>query len=225
MKDIFLLDLDETLLDFRRGEREQLARALKNAGMAAGERELSRFHEINDGLWKKLERGELDRKRLTVLRFEMLFAEFSFAGDAEKTSADYFCGMKEAAYLFEGAKEFLEELCRRGRIFFVTNGALAIQRSRLKKSGLGGYAVKSFISEEVGFNKPSPQFALAVERGIEGYARERAVWLGDSLTSDMACAKSAGIDFILFAPAGAPQGYGGLCARTYPEALELFSSL
>lgn len=225
MKDIFLVDLDETLLDFRRGEREQLARALKNAGMAAGERELSRFHEINDGLWKKLERGELDRKRLTVLRFEMLFAEFSFAGDAEKTAADYFCGMKEAAYLMGGAKAFLEELCRRGRIFYVTNGSLAIQRSRLKKSGLDGYAVKSFISEEVGYDKPSPRFALAVESGIEGYGRDRAVWLGDSLTSDMACAKSAGIDFILFAPEGAPQGYGGLCARSYGEALELVSSL
>lgn len=35
MKDIFLLDVDDTLLDFRRGEREQLLETLSCMGIAA----------------------------------------------------------------------------------------------------------------------------------------------------------------------------------------------
>ena len=75
MKDIFLLDVDDTLLDFHRAEREQLIATLMQSGIAADEGTAARFHVINDGLWKKLERGELTRERLAVERFEILLAE------------------------------------------------------------------------------------------------------------------------------------------------------
>ena len=61
MKDIFLVDADETLLDFCRAEREALAFTLRMHGVSADERLYSRYHAINDELWKALERGE--RKR------------------------------------------------------------------------------------------------------------------------------------------------------------------
>ena len=69
MKNLFLLDVDDTLLDFHRAEREQLLATLHAHGIAADEGTAARFHVINDGLWKALERGETTRERLVVERF------------------------------------------------------------------------------------------------------------------------------------------------------------
>ena len=51
MKNIFLLDNDETIMDFKRSERETLKSTLEAFGVPAGESALALFHEINDGLW------------------------------------------------------------------------------------------------------------------------------------------------------------------------------
>jgi len=221
MKTIFLLDADETLLDFRRGEKEQLSRALKAFGIRAEENILARFHEINDGLWKKLERGETTRAELVVDRFRLLFCEFHIEADPKEVSRKYFACMKEAAYLFDGAAEFIKTLKTKGRVYIVTNGSREVQRSRFALSGLDRLADGVFISEDVGCDKPSPRFAEYVEAHIPGYSRDRAVWVGDSLSSDYGCAKSKGIDFILF---GKPQaGYCGKTASDYGEVLKILS--
>lgn len=225
MKDIFLVDADDTLLDFRRAEAEQLSHALGEAGIAADERILRRFHAINDALWKRLERGETTRPRLVVERFEILLDEFALSGDPLALSAAYFARMKECAPLIDGATEFLAALKSRGRVFIVTNGSAQVQRSRLARSGIAAEADGVFISEEAGADKPSPLFARYVEARIPRYARERAVWVGDSLTSDMGCANAAGIDFVLFAPQGAPEGYAGRYARSYGELLRLLDGM
>lgn len=224
MKNIFLLDADETLLDFRRGEREQLKKALAYFGVDADGDMTARFHEINDGLWKKLERGETTRKRLVVERFEIFLREFGIGADARLLSERYFTFMRDSGYLLEGAEEFLKILHGLGRIFIVTNGSKDIQKSRLKKSGVEKYAEGVFISEEVGTDKPSPLFADHVETHIAGYDRARAVWIGDSVTSDMGCAKSRNIDFILFGKRK-PADYGGLFAENYGQVLALVESL
>ena len=75
MKDIFLLDIDETLFDFPREEREALWRTLKKRGVEPTEEMLARYHAINESYWKKLERGEIARARLVVERFEVFLRE------------------------------------------------------------------------------------------------------------------------------------------------------
>lgn len=219
MKDIFLLDLDDTLLDFRRAERANLKKSLKQAGVPVKEALLSRFHEINDFLWKALERGEIDRERLKGERFKLLFEEFGISRDADAAAKYYFENFPFVCYPFAGAKKFLRELSRRGRVYLVTNGGAEIQRRHILKAGFSPYLVGVFLSEEVGFPKPSAQFAQYVEAHIPQFSAERAVWIGDSLTSDGACAKRAGIRFILFSKDGPPKGYAGDCAKTYEELL------
>ena len=225
MKDIFLVDADETLLDFCRAEREALAFTLRMYGVSADERLYSRYHAINDELWKALERGELTRERLVVKRFELLFDEFSLPLDPQAFAEDYFARFAEGAFLLDGAEAFLRALKALGRIYIVTNGASGTQNRRLKKSGISAYADGVFISEEIGCYKPSAAYADHVESHIPQYARARAVWIGDSLTSDFACANSRGIDFILYCPQGEKAGYTGLSARSYAEVLALIGGL
>mgnify|MGYP001624392617 FL=1 len=224
MKDLFLLDVDDTLLDFHRAEREQLLATLHAHGIAADEGTAARFHVINDGLWKALERGETTRERLVVERFEILLGELGVRGDAEALSRTFFEGMPRRAYAFEGAADFLRTLAVRGRVYAVTNGAKALQRRRIAAAGLAPWFSALFISEEVGHTKPSPAYAGYVLSHIPHFDRGRAVYVGDSLTSDMVCANTMDVDFILYR-SECPAGYRGLFAPDYKSALALIDTL
>lgn len=221
MKDIFLLDMDETLLDFTRAERENLSRTLAQFGVCCDDRVYARFHEINDGLWKLLERGGIARSVLIVRRFELLFDELGVSVLPGEVAKAYFDGFPELCFPYEGAAEFLKTLAARGRVYLVTNGGTRIQRRHMELAGFLPYLSGAFISEEVGADKPSMEYAEAVAAQIEGFSRERAVWIGDSLTSDMVCAERLGVDFILFAHGGVPEGYTGKWAADYGTLIRM----
>lgn len=219
MKDIFLLDIDETVFDFRRTEKEALVNLLRDYGIAATEEMTARYHAINDLYWKRLERGEVTRPQLVVGRFEQFFQEYGLPFSPAEASASYFRYVAQGGFYLEGAEAFVRALKERGRIYLVTNGATYTQTNRIAASGLSRYVEDAFISESIGIDKPSGRYADYVEAHIPDYERKRAVWIGDSLTSDAPCARSKGIDFILYCPAGVPEGYEGAAAGTYGKIL------
>ncbi len=224
MKNVFLVDADETLLDFPADEKKGLLIALQRHGVPLKDGVYERFHVINGGLWKLLERGEITRERLIVKRFELLFSEYQILLNAEQFSLDYFSVLAESGTPYAGAVAFLQKLNELGRVYIVTNGSSIVQHGRLKNAGVLPYVDGVFISDEIGFYKPSARYAEYVEGAIEHYERENAVWIGDSLSSDCACAKEKGIDFILYAPNGAPEGYDGLIARDYSSLLKMIKT-
>ena len=220
MKDIFLLDLDETLLDFGRAERVNFLNTLREFGVEADEAVYERFHVINDGLWKLLEKGGITRERLMVQRFETLCDEFGYRVDATLLAESYYDNFQNVCFPFEGASAFVKELSERGRVYIVTNGGTRIQERHIADSGFRQYLSGVFISELMGVNKPDVRFCDYLAAHIEGYEPARAVWLGDSLTSDKLCAERGGIDFVLFAK-NPPPNYDGPVAATYEQALKL----
>ncbi len=56
-----LLDLDDTILDFRAAEHAALRGAFTSLSVPAGEAVLARYSVINGEHWKRLERGEITR--------------------------------------------------------------------------------------------------------------------------------------------------------------------
>lgn len=216
MKDIFLLDLDETLLDFPKAEQANFCHTMHAFSLSPSADDYARFHAINEGLWKALERGEITLPRLKEKRFELLFEERGFAGDTVEIARAYTENFLLFCFPYEGAVEFTATLSRMGRVYLVTNGSPEIQHRHVHDAGLSPYFDGLFISGEVGASKPSKAFASAVEGGIPSFCRERTVWIGDSLTSDGQCAKLLGVDFILF---GEKRDFGGMQASTYDEAL------
>lgn len=220
MKNIFLVDCDETLLDFAAAERQSLEQTLVSNGIVCTEQTSALFHEINAQLWRRLERGEIKRERLIVLRFEMLLEELGTEGDAKALSDGFFEGIAQRGIWLDGAKEFLQALKRLGRVYIVTNGARYTQKKRFSACGLDKMVDGIFISEEVGYYKPAAEYAEYVEKHIPGYRRENAVWIGDSVTSDMACAATKQIDFLLFSPCGRKGRSDGY---SYEEILSVVS--
>ena len=225
MKDIFLLDMDDTLFDFRRTEEINFKETLEKFGICADKPAFERFREINIGLWQEFERGETTKEQIKIRRFAELFKEFGYTADIERVAKSYVKNFEEICIPFDGAENFLKELARVGKVYIVTNGNTEIQIRHLTDAGFLPFIDKAFISDEIGCAKPSSEFAGHLKANIQGFDCGRAVWIGDSLTSDRECAEVAGVDFILFAPRGVPNGYNGPVAKNFAEVLKILNTL
>ncbi len=201
MKYEFLLfDADHTLFDFKTGEYYALKEALEYLGLPNTDAHIERYSDINVKYWKMLERGEIDKKSLMLARFVEFAREYGFEDKAEELSDLYMSNLSHEAQLFDGALEMVAELSKKYRLFIITNGVKSTQDGRFGISPITKYFEKIFISEVIGYEKPHKEFFDAVESGIDGYCREKAIVIGDSLSSDIKGAINAGIDCIWYNP-------------------------
>ena len=211
--DIVLFDADGTLLDFHRSEREAVREALAMSGIDADDEMIKKYSEINDGLWKMLERKEIERSVLLYRRFELFCEYYGYSADAKKIAVDYMNTLSTKGYLIDGAEELLQSLLGKARMYIVTNGVEFIQRERYARTGIGKYFDGLFISEAIGFNKPDVRYFNYVTEHIENFDVSRALVVGDSLTSDIKGGINAGIDTCFYDPCG--KGASGDIIPTY----------
>ena len=184
-----LIDLDETLLDFSRAEACALERALRESGAPYSEEIRQRYHAINGEQWELLEDGVLTREQALVRRFERLFAELGLEGLDAGINDRYESYLEDGRWLLPGALELLKILAPEYRLYAASNGGGTVQNRRLEGAGIREYFQGVFISEEVGFDKPSAEFFNAC------FAR-----IGDSLTSDIRGGRNAGLRTCWFNP-------------------------
>ncbi|MBQ8440907.1 MAG: YjjG family noncanonical pyrimidine nucleotidase [Clostridia bacterium] len=204
IRDIFL-DVDDTILDFGRAEREALASALSQMGVEVNEEALHCYHEVNLAHWKMLERGEITRERLLVRRFEEFYKRIEVNADAERTQRIYEYELGCRSYYLDGAEALLESLVQGGyRIYLASNGTTVVQSPRIKASGLDRICHGIFLSEAIGCDKPQKAFFDACFESIGDFVPENAIILGDSLSSDIAGGRNAGIKTCWFNPKKIP---------------------
>ncbi|WP_368233780.1 YjjG family noncanonical pyrimidine nucleotidase [Anaerotruncus rubiinfantis] len=201
--DILLLDADDTLFDFGLAEREAIRRVCRQRGLPASDAVCDRYSEINLSLWKKFEQGLVTQDRLRAERFEILLTELDARDDAHAFSEAYTDALGEGAFLLPGAYELCKELSARCPLYIVTNGVIRTQKNRLAHSQIAPFISRMFISQELGAPKPRREFFDRVFEALGGPDRSRAIILGDSLTSDMAGGRNAGIACCWLAPSGA----------------------
>lgn len=198
-------DLDDTLLDFARAEREALTRAFRLFDVEPTPAVLDRYHELNRQQWELLEEGRLTRPQVLLRRFDLLFAELGLDRSSRQVCDAYEAFLARGHWFIPGARQLLEELSPRYDLYLASNGASAVQRSRLESAAILPYFKGVFISEEVSFDKPSPAFFQAAFDAIPGFSRETALMVGDSLTSDIRGGAGAGIRTCWFDPHGKPR--------------------
>ena len=186
-------DLDNTLLDFDGGEAHALSRALRQFGVDPTPAVLDRYHAINLSQWELLEEGKLTKDQVLTRRFDLLFAELGAACDSRAVCDRYEGFLAEEHGFVPGARGLLEALAPRYSLYLATNGAAAVQRRRLADAGILPYFRNIFISEEVGFHKPSPAFFRACFAAIPGFDPASALMVGDSLTADIRGGRDAGL--------------------------------
>jgi 2-haloacid dehalogenase len=221
--DTVLFDADGTLLDFARSEREALRDVLRSHGIEASDEQLSVYSEINDSLWKMLERKEIERSVLVYHRFELFAQRYGYTFDAKQVSGEYIDTIATKGYMLEGAQEMLERLLGKVRMYIVTNGAAKVQKGRYARTGIAKYFDGIFISEEVGYNKPDLRYFLEIERSIGDLDKSRTLIVGDSLSSDIQGGVNFGIDSCWYSPSS-PERESDLptyTARSFDEVIDI----
>lgn len=193
MIEFLFLDLDDTILDFQKAERLALAKTLESFGLPPTDTVLARYHEINREHWERLERKELTRQQVLVGRFAALFAEMGLSAQAEQVARAYEENLSQGHYFLPGAEEALKSLSKKYKLYLASNGTARVQAGRLKSAGIIPYFQEIFVSEEMGYNKPDPAYFDACFARIPGFRKDRAMMVGDSLTSDILGGIQAGI--------------------------------
>lgn len=203
MIEFLFLDLDDTILDFHKAERLAIAKTFRSFGLEPTDAVLDRYHVINRQHWERLEKGEITRQQVLTGRFQVLFAEMGIPAEAEAVAKRYEHNLGIGHYFLPGAKEALDAILGKYRLFLASNGTASVQHSRLTSAGLYPYFEQVFVSQDLGANKPSKEFFDACAARIPGYRRENALMVGDSLSSDILGGKNAGMKTCWVNPAGA----------------------
>ncbi|MBE6596031.1 MAG: noncanonical pyrimidine nucleotidase, YjjG family [Ruminococcaceae bacterium] len=202
--DIVLFDADGTLFDFLRSEKEAFSKMTAEFGIIVNDELVKSYSEINDSLWKKLEKGEIEKSVLLYHRFEIFCQKHGFVADAKEMAKRYMLNLSELAYFLEGAEELCARLKGKFKMYIVTNGVEYTQKKRYTIAELGRFFEGAFISGEMGAEKPSAEYFEKVAAAIPDFDKARTVIIGDSLSSDIRGGINFGIDTCWYNPNGKP---------------------
>jgi len=203
--EIFLFDADGTLYDYDKAEENALKLMFETCGFAYDADVRAKYREINGQCWKAFEKGELAKEVLTTLRFERLFADMGVVHDAKDFNDKYLFELGKGSFLIDGALEICRAIVASGKqIFIVTNGVASVQEARVKYSSLNPYISDTFVSEEIGFQKPDIRYFNHVFSHIPQIEKDKILLIGDSLSADIAGGNIVGVDTCWFNEAGSP---------------------
>jgi 2-haloacid dehalogenase len=200
-----LFDADGTLFDFDRAEGEALRQTLQHHDLPWSGRTRDLYRDINQNLWQDFEQGLVGKDRLQTERFRRLLQKVPLPGDPDVINASYVKALGCCGFLFEGAEDICRRLAADYKLAIITNGLAGVQYPRFEKSPLAEIISDIFISEEIGYQKPQPEFFTQVLDALQIKDRQSALVIGDSLTADIKGGINAGIDTCWYNPRHLPQ--------------------
>lgn len=193
MFELLFIDLDDTILDFHKAERVAVEKTLQAFQIQPTEEVCALYSRINQEHWERLERKELTREQVLVGRFATLFDRLGVQADAAQCAQLYGENLSQGHFFLPGAKEALETLSRKYRLYLVSNGTAKVQQGRLRSANISHLFEDIFISQTLGANKPDKAFFDAVFMRIPDFTLNESMIVGDSLTSDILGGINAGI--------------------------------
>ena len=201
---IILLDVDETLLNFKEGQTNSLIKLFTEQGLELNETIKAQYDEKNEALWSALERGEIAREQVLAERFTYIFSKYGLVKDGAEMDRIFRGYLQEEAILLDGALELVQQLAKNHELYIVTNGVSTTQYRRLEKAGILPYIKEVFVSEDPGYQKPMGEYFDYVFNRITDFKREQTIIVGDSLGADILGGNQAGIATCWYNPAGLP---------------------
>ena len=193
MVEFLFLDLDDTILDFRKAEYIAIGKTIRDFGVEPTDEVRQRYHMINKWHWEQLELGKLTRAEVLENRFKVLFQELGVEVDATRCARTYEKNLSMGHWFLPGAEEAVDRLSKKYRLFLASNGTASVQKGRMTSANLYRFFERVFVSQEIGHNKPSKAYFDACFAQIPGFDPKRAIMVGDSLSSDIRGGINAGI--------------------------------
>lgn len=204
MIEFLFLDLDDTILDFKKAEYIAIDKTIADFGVEPTEEVRHRYHIINKWHWEQLELGKLTRAEVLENRFKVLFSELGVEVDAEKVARTYEKNLGTGHWFLPGAEEAVDALSKKYRLFLASNGTASVQKGRMTSANLYRFFETVFVSQEIGYNKPAKAYFDACFSRIPDFDPAKCLMVGDSLTSDILGGINAGIKTVWVNPGHAP---------------------
>ena len=198
--DAVLIDLDETLFDFRRAGHEALEASFQAAGLILSDEWYRLYYATNAELWREVEEGRTSVTALRVERFRRYFSRLGLAIEPAAFSAGYEQRILSVTYHIEGAVEAVREIAGMAQVVVLTNGISHVQRARINRSPIAHLIRAVIVSEEAGVSKPDPGIFSLAAGFTDCSDRSRMLMIGDSLASDIAGGIAFGIDTCWYNP-------------------------
>ena len=195
-----LIDLDDTIFDFHKAEAVALTDMLSRFGITPSESLKKRYSEINKGQWELLEKKLKTREEILIDRFSIFFSEIEADIDSRSAKEIYENLLGNEHFLLDGAEGLLDSLYGKYRLYLASNGTESVQTRRIALSGIQKYFDGIFISQAIGYDKPSKEYFEKCFSMIPDFSKEEAIIIGDSLSSDIKGGINAGIKTCLFNP-------------------------
>jgi len=192
-------DVDYCLLDTPVSERRIIRELYAQQGQTVGDEVGDTYREINKRLWVYLDRGEITRERLYVMRFVRLFELYPFFRSAEEVAPWFLEQLAQAHDPQEGAEHLLKRLTENGvRVFSASNGIGGVMNKRVEAAGLSQYLTGKFAADDVGAMKPSYQYFDTIFRKSGETELSRTLMVGDNPVTDVNGAVEYGMTGALF---------------------------
>lgn len=182
---VVLLDIDNTLLDFSECAKFAMKRAFEKNNIIYKDEYFNTFTKINYALWRRIEKGTLDKDGLYKIRWKNIFAELNINSDGELFEMDFVSALFDSYHTVDGAHEILDYLKHKYILCAATNGPHNEQYSRLTNANIISYFDHIFISEDIGYSKPHEKFFDYCISCLDNVQKDEIIMVGDSLTADI----------------------------------------
>ncbi|MDF7637873.1 YjjG family noncanonical pyrimidine nucleotidase [Lactobacillus sp. ESL0791] len=194
-----IFDVDDTLIDFYATESFAL-RGLFAAHQWKLTTALQRkYHSYNQGLWRRLEQGEINYEQLSEMTFHNFIKDnLGLEVDGLKMMDEYRSYFGQAHKLLPGVKDTLQFAKKNNyQLAVLSNGEKHMQRQRLELAGIKDYFSLIITSEEAGHSKPDSQIFdyFFSQTDIGPF---QTIFFGDGLKSDILGATRYGFDSIWY---------------------------
>lgn len=195
---VVFIDIDDTLLDFTKCANDAIKSACDKFGVPYTTTLVDTFHPINLDLWHRLEKKEVTKEKLFDTRFQIVFDKLGIKADGIAFETAFRENFHESAILVDGARDLLEYLRSKYKVYVASNASMHQQTNRMKRAELDGYIDGYFVSEEIGFPKPQKEFFDACFKALPDVKPQDVVMIGDSLSADIKGACEYGLKTIWY---------------------------
>lgn len=188
------LDIDNTLLDFHACSKKAIVDIFEEMKVPYNKNYYHTFSRINNNLWNNIQNGVLTKSELYMIRWPSIFKELNLDIDGIIFEKKFLHHLESFPVAVNGAYELLEFLSKKFTLCVTSNAPYKQQIGRLKNANMYNYFKHIFISENIGYEKPSINFFNECLLQANCANPNQVLMIGDSLSADILGANNANIN-------------------------------